>query len=222
MKKIIIALISVMVIFLSGCSHVSLSDNNQPEDTPDVSAETEKIENEEVTIQEPDLTQIRSICKLATLECYYHNVAKSTKEAGSGVAHWGESDRQFWTEYTGVVKIGVDMSKGTIDVQGTDVTVYIPDAEIISIKLDSESIQEPITDTDSINKNPIDSDDITGAVDDAQNQISTSIENDSSLLASAQDRAKKLIQNYIDRLGEASGVTFTVHFKPVNNIASSD
>ena len=33
----------------------------------------------------PDLGQVRSICSLATLECYYHNVAKSTKTAGGGI-----------------------------------------------------------------------------------------------------------------------------------------
>ena len=41
-------------------------------------------------INAPDIAQIRTICELATLECYYHNVAKSVKEKGSGLLHIGE------------------------------------------------------------------------------------------------------------------------------------
>ena len=45
----------------------------------------------------PDLGQVRSICSLATLECYYHNVAKSTKTAGGGITGIFE-----WTERSGL------------------------------------------------------------------------------------------------------------------------
>ncbi len=70
------------------------------------------LAKEEVNIaaNEPALSQVRSICELATLECYYHNVAKSTKTKGTGLAHVGEKERKFWIEYTGVARIGIDMS----------------------------------------------------------------------------------------------------------------
>ena len=47
--------------------------------------------------QTVDFSGIKSICELATLKCYYHNVAKSTKEKGSGLAHLGEKERKFWS-----------------------------------------------------------------------------------------------------------------------------
>ena len=68
MRKIAIALVLILVMSaFSGCAQKS---TNNP--------------------KEPDITQIRSICNLATLECYYHNVAKSEKKAGSGISHIGD------------------------------------------------------------------------------------------------------------------------------------
>ena len=44
-------------------------------------------EEENIVVNKPALSQIRSICELATLECYYHNVEKSAKTKGTGLAH---------------------------------------------------------------------------------------------------------------------------------------
>ena len=46
-------------------------------------------EDENIVVNKPALSQIRSICELATLECYYHNVEKSAKAKGTGLAHVG-------------------------------------------------------------------------------------------------------------------------------------
>jgi hypothetical protein len=158
---------------------------------------------------------------LATLKCYYHNVAKSTKEKGSGLTHLGEKDRKFWTEYSGTATIGVDMSKGSMEVNGTEITIYIPEAEILSIKLDSHTISEPIVEQDNNwNKNEIGADDVTKAVNDAQESIIAQIENDSSLLVDAQDRAKTLIKNYIDQLNVVFDTEFTIKWQTVHNTSS--
>jgi len=47
------------------------------------------------------------------------------------------------------VKLGVDMSKVKIDVDGTDITISIPEAEIISIKADEASFKDPICASDN-------------------------------------------------------------------------
>ena len=60
----------------------------------------------------PDLGQVRSICSLATLECYYHNVAKSTKTAGGGITGIFERDRTFWIEYDGIRTLGIGYVPG--------------------------------------------------------------------------------------------------------------
>ena len=95
------------------------------------------LAKEEVNIaaNEPALSQVRSIWQLATLECYYHNVEKSAKTKGTGLAHVGEKERKFWSEYTGVAKIGIDMSDVNMKVDGTSVEITIPDAKWLYIIL---------------------------------------------------------------------------------------
>ena len=50
------------------------------------------------TISKSSLEEVFEISELATLECYYHNVAKSTKTKGTGLTHVGEKERKFWIE----------------------------------------------------------------------------------------------------------------------------
>lgn len=202
--KLILCIMIMLMSVLCGCK-----------DKTDTNALA--VIQEDNNVNSPDLLQIRSICKLATLECYYHNVAKSKKSAGTGLTHLGEIERDFWVEYDGTVKIGVDMSRGSMDVDGANVTIYMPEAEILSIKLESESIGNTITSPDSWNKNPIDEEDVTNTVNSAQESIKEEIEKDSSLFADAQDRAKKLIGNYINKLGETTGTKFTVNWETVHN-----
>ena len=56
------------------------------------------IFDEQVKEITPQASQMKSICELATMECYYHNVAKSTKTKGTGLTHVGEKERKFWIE----------------------------------------------------------------------------------------------------------------------------
>lgn len=188
MKKIIILISSVLIfcVFIAGCS-------------------------QEVTTQnvQPDIVQIRSICNLATLECYYHNVAKSTKEAGS----WFQDDREFWIEYTGMAKVGIDMSKVTIEINNDVVTVFLPDAKLLSINILEETLNEDsyvMSEDGLIFKNKITADDQTSAINTAQKQMEDSVKSNSALLANAQGRAQTLIENYINNLGEISGVNYTI------------
>ena len=167
---------------------------------------------EKKVINEPEITQIRSICNLATLECYYHNVAKSVKTAGEGIAHWGEKERKFWIEYTGVAKVGVDMSKVTMEMDGTNVIISIPDAELMNISVEESTLNEEsyISSADGLNSNKITAEDQTAAIENAQKEMEESVKNNSALLLSAQSRVKDLIKNYIDRLVEVSGVEYKI------------
>ena len=93
---------------------------------------------EDVQIQ-PQEAQMRSICELATLECYYHNVAKYKEEDAEGILLW-KKDKHFWMEYEGVVTLGIDASLVTIDVNGTDVNITMPKARILDCKVNEESL----------------------------------------------------------------------------------
>ena len=197
MKKIaIIMLITILTGMLLGCS-----------------------QNEDIT-KEPDISQIRSICNLATLECYYHNVAKSTKTAGSGIGSIGEVDRKFWVEYTGIARIGIDISEVDIQIKENVVTVKIPDAKLLSINISENDLNEDsfISSGDSwFNKNKITVEDQTAAIKEAQQTMTETVKNDSSLLLSAQNRAKELIENYIIQIEELTGVDYTIEWVSNND-----
>ena len=81
-------------------------------------------EVEEPTMQ-PELSQMQAICDLAVMDCYYHNVAKYKEEDAAG-ALWWQKDKHFWIEYSGVVKLGVDVSAVDLEINGTEVTITLP------------------------------------------------------------------------------------------------
>ncbi|MBQ7036222.1 MAG: DUF4230 domain-containing protein [Clostridia bacterium] len=165
---------------------------------------------ENVPVQKPDIMQIRAICNLATLECYYNNVAKSNK-----TGNWAQKDRKFWIEYTGIAKIGIDMSKVNMEINGTEVMVTLPDAELLNIDICENDLNSAsyIQSGDGwLFKNKITAEDQTFAINSAQTEMSENVKNNRSLLLNARDRAQDLIENYIKRMGEMSGITYAINW----------
>ncbi len=165
--------------------------------------------------KEPDILQVRNIVNLATLECYYHNVAKSIKSKGTGIGGVGEVDRKFWIEYTGMVTLGIDMSKVDMEVNGNEITITLPPAKVLGVTIDDDSwnADSYICSQDAINKNPITADDVTAAMKDAQENMKTTAEGNATMLNNAQIRAKVLIENYINQLGTIAGVEYKINWK---------
>lgn len=161
-------------------------------------------------MQSPDISQIRSICELATLECYYHNVAISTKEKGSGLPHIGEKEREFWIEYSGVAKLGINISKVSMKMDGKQIVITVPKAELLSLSDYSFSADSYISEDDGLNKNPITSENQTEAVKAAQEDIKQKLAKDDAMLIRAQDRAKNLIENYINQLAKISKTSYQI------------
>ena len=194
MKKVIYVIISILFIMcLTGC------DKNN----------VEKLEK--------NISKINLSGDLVTLETYYHNVAEVTKEAGSGITHWFEKDRKLWIEYTGIVKIGIDMSKVEIETKGDQITVFIPKAKIIGTPdvLDEEFSKESFIDSEDglINKNKITVEDSTKAMEVAQKTMRENVKNDSQLLKTAQKRAKNLVEEYINQLSGMSNTLYSIKWE---------
>lgn len=169
-------------------------------------------DKEQLPANEPDISQIRSICDLATLECYYHNVAVSTKEKGTGLLHIGEKERSFWIEYSGVAKLGINMSKVTMEKNGNEIIITIPKAELLELSDYSFTKDSYISSEDGLNKNPITAENQIDAIAAAQEDIREAFSNDDSMLMRAQDRAKKLIENYINQLGAISKTDYQIQW----------
>ena len=177
--------------------------------------------SKQVNVNEPDVAQIRAICNLATLECYYHNVAKSDKTADS----WFQTDRKFWIEYTGIDKIGIDMSKVNMEIDGNNITVTIPEAELLDIDICEEDLNEDsyIQSADGfLIKNKITADDQTAAINDAQEEMAKSVKSNNTLMINAQERAKDLIENYINKMGELSGIEYKINWVYIDSDETND
>ena len=204
-KWILLLLVSLLVFSLSGCEKKPSADIQE-----DISAE------EGLRVQNiPQIGKVKSICELATVECRYHNVAKSTKEAGMGVLQWGEKERTFWIEYTGIAEIGFQTKDIEMKQEGTNITIRLP-KPYVSCRVDSDSWTKDsyvISGDWWIQKNPITAYDQTQAIQAAQIAMEENIRNNSSLLYTAELQAKELIENYIAQIGEAAGVTYTICFE---------
>lgn len=162
--------------------------------------------------KEVDFSGINSVCELATLKCYYHNVAKVETDA-SGPFKWlGTGYKKIWTEYSGVVELGIDVNKVSISKPNGDgvVKITIPDAEILNVDLDETSMSEPITDTGFLTK--ITKEEETIALAEAQRNMEETAQANSALLEQAKERAKNLIKGYVKNMGEQIGEEYTVEW----------
>ncbi|MBP3923370.1 MAG: DUF4230 domain-containing protein [Ruminiclostridium sp.] len=190
MKKIIaLALSLVMCFSLASCS--SGNESSVPEKIP-----------------EPEITKMRSICELATMECYYHNVAKFYEEKAESFL-WFTKDKHFWIEYSGVVTIGIDASLVNVMVEDEKVTITMPPAKVLGTKVDEATLdhRSVIVANDSA---AVTAEDQTAAFKEAQREMQNVASNDMTLLKSAQQRAQKLIEDYVSNLGKNVGKEYYV------------
>jgi len=162
-------------------------------------------------------SQMKSIAQLATMECYYHNVAKFKEDVG-GIFPWNK-DKHFWVEYSGSVKIGIDASLVKMTIKEDVVTIQIPEAKVLSYKANNETITEDsfIVAEKSAKTT---AEDATKAFMVAQENMVIEASQDSALMASAQQRAQKIIEEYIDSIGKAVGREYRVEWEYLTDISS--
>ena len=162
--------------------------------------------------EEPQITQMRTICELATMDCYYHNVAKYyEKDADKGILGLGKKDKKFWVEYSGEVTIGLDATLVALQVSGDQVTITIPPAKFLGAKVYSDSLT---TDSYIIDKDSADitAEDQTRVFENAQADMLAQASNDHLLLFNAQQRAQMLLEDYVTNIGNAIGVTYQINW----------
>ena len=166
--------------------------------------QTEKIALD----SEPQSSQMKAICELSTMECYYHNVAKYNEEDASGFLIWTK-DKNFWVEYSGIVKVGIDASQLQMNVKENIVTISIPKAKILGSKVDLESLTENsfYIDKDSAK---IEAKDQTEAFKVAEEYMVKKASNDTTLLSNAQQRAQILLEDYVNNIGDVTGMEYEI------------
>ena len=148
-------------------------------------------QKEEAPTVELDVTEMRAICELSTMDCYYHNVAKYFEEdAQKGFLGIGKKDKHFWIEYSGIVRMGIDVSLVKVEVEDMQVTITIPEAKVLKCTVDSESLSQNSYIVDE-NSAQVEAADEVLAVSEAQRQLEETAAKDKTLLANAQQRAKE-------------------------------
>lgn len=165
---------------------------------------------------EPQISQMKSICELATMKCYYHNVAKYTEENASGILLWTK-DRKFWIEYAGIVNIGIDTSNVKMEVKKDNVNITIPQARVLDCKVDNATLTE---NSFIVAKNSakVEAEHQTAAFKEAQAKMQEAASNDTALLANAQQRAQKLLEDYVNNIGNCIGKKYKINWTFEDNV----
>ena len=164
--------------------------------------------------QTADFSGVTSVCELATLKCYYHNVAKAETEASGIFAKWLKTGyKKIWTEYSGIIEYGIDISQVTVsepDKNGV-VTVTMPDAQVLNVDVDEDSLGTPLTDTGFLTS--VTTEEKPTTLAGAQEAMEQQAKENTEMLSQAKARAKTLIEEYIKNVGESIGEEYTVEWK---------
>lgn len=164
--------------------------------------------------QTADFSGVTSVCELATLKCYYHNVAKAETEASGIFAKWLKTGyKKIWTEYSGIIEYGIDISQVTVsepDKNGV-VTVTMPDVQVLNVDVDEDSLGTPLTDTGFLTS--VTTEEKTTTLAGAQEAMEQQAKENTEMLSQAKARAKTLIEEYIKNVGESIGEEYTVEWK---------
>ena len=168
----------------------------------------------------PQETQMQSICELATMKCYYHNVAKYTEKDAAGVLWW-KKDRKFWIEYSGVVTVGIDTSLLKVDVKEDNVEIVLPPAKILGCEVDENTLTE---DSFVVAKNSakVKAEHQKEAFKEAQSKMQEVAGSDTALLSNAQQRAKQLLEDYVKNIGDCIGKTYHIKWIYLDDSNNSD
>ena len=154
---------------------------------------------------------VSRICELATLKCYYHNVAEYENQAPIFKYGLFRYDyKKFFIEYSGVVEGGIDASQIVVNPPSADgtVEVHVPEAEILNVYADKDSLTEPISDVGLFTT--VSAEEIATAFAEAQKTMREEAENDSAILNQAKENARDLLEYNIVNAGTQVGKEYTV------------
>ena len=164
--------------------------------------------------QTEDFSDVKAICELSTLKCYFHNVTEYQKDA-SGVGKWfgNIGYKKCWFEYDGTVTYGVDASKVRIETPDPKtgvVKVYIPPVTVLGTNVEKDSFSKPITELGWFTNISLKEE--NEALVAAQAEMEKTANTNNSLKNQAFQKAKKTIENYIVKVGKQIGREYTVEW----------
>ena len=159
--------------------------------------------------EQPDFSGYKKIADLATIDCTFHNVAEIYNDGTDIIFGINVGYKKAWFEYDGSVELGVDVSQ--VRIEGPDasnvVTVFVPEAQVLGIpQIDETSFSDVYADT------KIETMDQSLALQTAQSEMVSAVENSPELLERARKRAETLLAQYVTTVGSAIGQEYEVRF----------
>lgn len=166
------------------------------------------------TDEEADFSSVDKICELATLRCYYHDVAEYEKQPEPIFKHglFKYGYKKMWIEYDGIVTVGIDFEKVQIEKpdMNSTVRIYVPDAQVFDVDADEDSMSDPFTKTGKFTKITVE--EKADAFSAAQATMRTNAESDNNILTQAKNNAKELIKQYVINVGKQIGKEYKVEW----------
>ena len=162
---------------------------------------------------QPDFSGYKRIAELATVDCTFHNVAEIYNDGTDIIFGINVGYKKAWFEYDGSVRLGVDVSQVKIEGPDTNnvVTIVVPEAQVLGIpQVDETSFSDVYADTGLLTK--IETMDQSLALQTAQSEMVTVVENNHELLGRAQKRAEALLGKYVMTAGQAVGQEYEIRF----------
>ena len=188
MKNIKSVILFLLISFTSGC----------------------QIQGEKVA--EIDLSNIKEIGELTTLECYYHNVASYFEADTSGFFIW-KNDTKFWSEYDGIVRIGVDINEVIIDIDESkkEINITMPEATVLSCKIDENSFTKDsyYYDLDSDSASAITQKNVMAK---SLDQLEEVARNDQVTINKATNNAKEILTEYVTNINKLNNTNYKIKF----------
>ena len=183
----------LLSLFLSAALVFSLTSCSQEETPPQA--------------VQPSIEQMRNICELAVMECYYHNVAKYYEENAGGFLSL--KDKHFWIEYDGTVSMGVDASRVTMEIQDSKIVITLPPVQVLGKDVNPDSLNYIVAKGSA----KITAADEVYALDEAQLHLEQTASQDTTMLGKAQTQVEQLLRNYVKTVLEPSGQAYSLAFE---------
>ncbi len=161
--------------------------------------------------KEADFSNANEVAKLATFECTYHNVAKIERESDKAWFIDLQNGKQEWFEYDATVDFGIDASKVHIDESDENgvVAITIPQGQVLTEpNIKADSVSDPL-DANGFFASVTD-DERKEALSKAQQDTLDRAHADDTMIASARNRAKTLLEQYVKNIGNSLDESYTV------------
>lgn len=197
-RKLLSVIIALALLVLTGCSGAT----KPPEDI--------------------SISDVRGIRELATMDVYFHNVARFSEEASGFFSFLGTGYKKVWFEYDGIVTFGIDFDQVKLDGPDENGTIIVshPPAKILHIQVDENSISTPIEEAGIFTD--ITTEEKTKILGNAQDYMLETANSNATLFREAEEKAEQIIEHFILNTGKALGKTYTIEFVRVEGTASPD